>query len=149
MARFEFRFASIQRLHEQLRDEARRELAKAQQAVEMLDQRARELAGQRAELRERNVAQLQGAISVDALLDTGRYDAQLQAQQKQLSEQRVKILEEVERRRDRLVHAERECRKFEKLKELAWQRHQVEERRREQAELDEIASRRGRNLFQE
>ena len=140
MARFEFRFATLQRVHEQSRDVARQRLSEAERALGMLDQQLARLSADRAALRERNRQQLAGQLVVDALLDAGRYDVQLEAQQKQLRGQREQVAAEVDRRRQRLVQHEQECRKLEKLRELAWQRFRAEQRRREQAALDEIAS---------
>jgi flagellar FliJ protein len=139
MPRFEFRFATLQRVQEQARDVARQRLSEAERALQILDQQLTQLSADRAAIRQRNRQQLAGQLAIDTLLDAGRYDVQLEAQQKQLSGQREQVAAEVQRRRERLVEHEQECRKLEKLRELAWQRYRSEEMRREQAALDEIA----------
>lgn len=144
MKRFSFRLATLQRLRENLRDERRSLLADAYRADEILqEQEARleqEQTGLAAALRE---AAAPGEIAVDRLLADHRYALLLAAQQKHLSQQRQTVAQEIERRRQLLIEADREVRVLEKLKEHQLQRHREEEVRQEMKQLDEVAQRLG------
>lgn len=144
MSRFKFRFESIMRVRELVRDEARKKVAEAQQAYDVLKQRLTELGEDRRRLQAERVGRLAGQLSVAQLLDHGRYDLQIEADQRGINEQLAQIKEEIERRRQRLALAEQEYRKFEKLREIAEQEHSEGQLRRWQAEMDELA---GRAIF--
>lgn len=130
------------RIRETTRDEARKRVAEAQQAYEVLSGQLRELDLSRKRLQAERSQQLTGQLSVAALLDHGRYDLQIEADRNTLRGQMAQISEEIERRRQRLAIAEQEYRKFEKLKEMAKDQHSENELRRWQGELDELASQR-------
>lgn len=149
MARFRYRFESLKRIHETVRDEARKRLAEARRALEIIDQRIADTDVEKQALREQRKALLTGTLSVDYLLDQGRYDLQIDVNRRDLQDQRQQIDEEVERRQQRLILAEQECRKFEKLEEIARSEFQAELLRREQAELDELAGQRSLRPFGE
>lgn len=144
MKRFTFRLATLQRLRENLRDERRSQLADAYRADEILQEQEQRLAQEQAclsaALRE---AAAPGEIEVDRLLSDHRYSLLLIAQQRHLSQQRQAVGEEIERRRQLLIEADREVRVLEKLKEHQLQRHRDEENRQEIKQLDEVAQRRG------
>lgn len=144
MKRFTFRLATLQRLRENLRDERRSQLADAYRADEILQEQEQRLAQEQAEmsaaLRE---AAAPGEIEVDRLLSDHRYSLLLIAQQRHLSQQRQAVAQEIERRRQLLIEADREVRVLEKLKEHQLQRHRDEESRQEVKQLDEVAQRRG------
>ena len=142
MPRFNYRFESILRLHEQIRDEARLQLAQAREAMNIIQQQIDEIVQRRQQARQANRQNLIGTISVDNLLDQGRFDVVLEGQERGLQEKLAQIEQEIERRAHRLTLAEQEYRKFEKLKEIARQQHDQEALRVEQVMLDEIASRR-------
>ena len=144
MKRFQFRFDAIRRLADQGRDEARLRLAEAQKALGIIDQRINEIAEQQDSLRSEVTGSLVGQISVDALLHRGRYGMQIEIEHRDLLDQRKQIEAEIDRRRGRLTLAEQECRKFERLKEIALEQHAQEQLKYEQAELDEMASHRPR-----
>jgi flagellar protein FliJ len=143
MKKFTFRLATLQRLRENLRDERRSQLADAYRADEILqEQEARleqERAGLAGALRE---AAGPGEIEVDRLLADHRYSLLLSAQQKHLGQQRQAVAQEIERRRQLLIEADREVRVLEKLKEQQRQRHRDEENRQDIKQLDEVAQRR-------
>ena len=130
MAKFKFRLATLLKLREATRDERRAELAQAYQADSLLekqqDRLRKELAG--LLLQSRKVAE-PGTVDVDQLLETQRYELVLRAQQSQLSAQRQTVAEEIERRRQVLVEADREVRVLEKLRQRQLQRHREEEAR--------------------
>lgn len=140
--RFKYRFEALRRLHELARDEAFRRLAEAQQAGQVLRDRLAELEQQRQGVRQSTAGQIVGQISLDALLDQGRYDVHLELQQREIRQQLGQIEEEIERRAQRVTLAEQEYRKFEKLKEHALEDYGQAQLRDQQAQLDEIASQR-------
>ncbi len=66
----------------------------------------------------------------------------LAAQQKHLAQQRQAVAQEIQRRRQLLIEADRDVRILEKLEQRQRQRHRDEENREEVKELDEVAQRR-------
>lgn len=141
MSRFKFRFESIMRVRELARDEARKKVSEAQQAYQVLEGQLSDLGEDRKRLQAERGRRLTGQLSVASLLDHGRYDLQIEANQHTVKQQMGQIAEEIERRRQRLALAEQEYRKFEKLREIAEQEHAEGELKRWQAELDELAGR--------
>jgi flagellar export protein FliJ len=65
----------------------------------------------------------------------------LRSQLAAFEQQSSQVAEEVERRRQALLEADREYRVIEKLREKLRQRHRMETERREQRNLDEVALR--------
>ena len=80
-----------------------------------------------------------GTVDVDKLANTQRFEILLRAQHKHLLEQRELVASEIERRRQRLVEANREVHVLEKLEERQIERHREEEARREAKLMDETA----------
>jgi len=142
MKTFRFRLATLLRLREAARDRRRANLAQAFEADEVLQRRQEELADDAMEVdrHARSAADL-GPIQVDTLVTAQRYKMILQAESKLLSEQSVSVSEEIERRREALVVADRDVRVLVKLREKHQERHRKEEHRQEVNWLDEIAGR--------
>ena len=143
MAKFKFRLATLLRLREATRDERRSELGKAYQVDDVL----REQDGQVAEELEslKNACRREsspGVVDVDRLVEAQRYELALRFQQKQLGEQRKAVSEEIERRRQRLLGADRDVRVLEKLRDKQTLRHRREEDRQDIKQLDEVAQQR-------
>ncbi len=149
MKRFRYRFDSILKVREMARDEARLKVADALKALAILDERVQSLKSEQTELKTQIFQNLTGAISVDNLLEQGRYDLQIDLQRRELETQKLQIEQEVERRRGRLALAEQECRKFERLKEIAQENYTRQEWERLQAELDELGSQRHHRMLRE
>ncbi|WP_164102878.1 flagellar export protein FliJ [Candidatus Laterigemmans baculatus] len=140
MARFAFRFEAILKLRHNERDAARLYVAEAQRALDILDERIAELQQDRQRTREEAGRAMVGHVTVEQLLSRGRYDLQLDAEQRDLVMQRRQIEVEVERRRQRLTVAEQECRKLERLREITAERFEAEQLRVQQDALDELAT---------
>jgi flagellar FliJ protein len=143
MATFTFRLQPLMKLREAERDQCREQLAEAYRADQILSERHEEIVSQMQEAKQLTRSQSQpGEVSVDALMNTHRYEIVLTAQLQQLALQRQRLAEEIERRRQALVEADRELRILEKLRE----RHEAEFRRQEEKletrQLDEMALRR-------
>jgi flagellar export protein FliJ len=141
MAKFRFRLDTLRRLREAARDGRRAALAEAYRAEELLREQQEHLGRELERLAaESRAAASPGRIDVDRLLDARRYELVLRAHQKQLAAQQENVAEEVERRRQALVEADREVRVLESLREKHLRRHREEEARRETKELDEAAA---------
>lgn len=140
MARFSFRLQTLRRLREIHRDEQRGRLATAYEAERILRQQRDELAAEATEHLESQRQGMQGTIDVNWLLTTQRYLLALEAQAKVLGEQAARLAEEVERRRQALVEADREVRVLDKLEERQKAHHREAAGRAETKQLDEVAS---------
>ena len=149
MARFEFRFDALLRLRHNERDAARLRVAEAQQALDIIGERIKEVEQNRGRLRGEVTGALVGRVTVDQLLRRGRYDLQLDAEQRELQVQYGQVDAEVDRRQQRLTIAEQECRKLERLREIMAERHQAGQLRQQQAALDEMATLRAARVASE
>ncbi len=140
MAKFKFRLATLLRLRESERDERRGELAEAYQADGIMEEKQKEVEAGLAELAQKcREAAAPGPVNVDKLVETQRFEILLRAQRLYVLEQRELLAAEIERRRERLVEANREVHVLEKLKERLLERHREEEMHREIKSLDEVA----------
>jgi flagellar export protein FliJ len=143
MAKFKFRLTTLLKIREATRDERQAELAEAYRADDILVERLRQIHGEfGALLEECRKAAGPGAVNIDRLLEAQRYEVMLRAYEKQTLEQRRRLAEEIERRREALLAANREVRVLEKLREHQLERHREEENRRDIKRLDEIAQQR-------
>ena len=142
MAKFTFRLATLLRLREATRDERRAELAEAYHVDDVLRRHIDEVAEElnRLERECRKVA-APGTVNLDRLIDAQRYDLVLRSRQSELHGQREAIGAEIQRRREKLLTADRDVRVLEKLREKHALRHQQEESRREAKQIDEVAQR--------
>ncbi len=142
MATFQFRLATLVQIREAERDERRLQLADALQAEQILQDRIKEL-DQEAHLTRLigKQAASPGKVNVDQIMESQRYEFQLQAERITTEERRQLILQEIERRRERLAHADREVRILEKMRENQWDKFRKEEMKREQKLFDEMAGR--------
>jgi flagellar protein FliJ len=140
MPPFRFRLSTLQHLRENVRDECRQQLAEAQRAEDILAARIAELDDEIAFIRQHaKTASQVGPINVDRLLDAGRYEMALRAERQSVVAQRETVAQEVQRRRQALVEADREVKSLEKLRERQLERHRHEDSRRESKQLDAIA----------
>jgi flagellar export protein FliJ len=132
--------ATLLRLREAARDDRRAELAEALRAHDTIctwiDQVNRELEDLRSTCRR--VAG-PGTVDVDLLTTAQRYELLLKAKRQQLQGQKERLMPEIERRRQALVHANRDVRVLEKLRENQHDRYREEENRRQIKILDEVA----------
>jgi flagellar FliJ protein len=137
---FHFRLETLLRLRIAERDQRRADLAKALRAEEMLQSELQGVQRQQSELAVRG-RQLKspGAVDVDALLQTHRYELVLLTQLRQLASQLVQVQTETERRRLMLVEADRQVRVLEKLRERQALAHRKQAERLENKQLDEQA----------
>ncbi|MDC0288018.1 flagellar export protein FliJ [Rubripirellula sp.] len=138
----EFRFKALLDLRRQQRDEAGAALGQANEAIAKVNTQIDEIKCQRTALRDTEDVNRQGDVSVDALLAHGRYDLQLQADIGSLQSTVEELTAEMDKRRVKLVEAEAELKRFEKLKENDEAEFRALESKREHAEADEVSTRR-------
>jgi flagellar FliJ protein len=142
MLPYKFRLATLLRLRESDRDERRLQLAEAQRAEAIVERRIAQIESDLRNLTNRFQSDLQpGQIDVDRLMESQRYELLLRAERQTATEQRRIVSEEVERRRELVVEADREVRVLEKLRERQLERHREEELRAEIQILDEVGIR--------
>lgn len=140
---FRFRLDKLLKLRERTRQARELALGQAQQAVRILDEQLAQVVDAKAANRDAARQSLKpGALEVDRLLDAHRYELLLSAQERQIEQQKQRIQEEVERRRQALLEADRQVKVLEKLREKQHAAFVQEELRRETNELDELAQRR-------
>jgi flagellar protein FliJ len=141
MARFNFRLQTLRRLREIHRDEQRARLATAFEAERILSAQREALIAETAALvAAQRTSMTQGSLDVNSLLTSQRYRMELDAQLRILQNQAANLAEEIERRRQSLVEADREVRILDKLEERKRQQHREEALRTETKVLDEVAS---------
>ena len=140
MATFQFRLATLLRLREADRDERRAQLSDAQQAEAIVAGRIGEMDREIGAIRQLGqLAAAPGKVDVDQLLDMQRYEMQLKIERAATEDQRQKIAQEVERRLERAIAADREVRILEKLRETQLAKHRSEEEKTDQKRFDELA----------
>ena len=128
-------------LAESQRDERRREVAAAMEAVRVLQERHAEIDTEIQDVRRlKGAASLGENVRVDQLIDASRYELLLRSQQREIKNQQSQVDEELERRRLLLVEADRHVQTLEKLRERKRAEHQIEEDRAQQRLLDEVAT---------
>jgi len=141
MSKFRFRLATLLRLREAARDQRRSELAEAHRVDEVLHARAEGVRRELEWLKDRcRRAAGPGTVNVDQLVEGQRYELTLKAQGTQIQRQREMVVQEIQRRREALLAADRDVRVMEKLREKQAQQHREEEERQEHKRLDEVAS---------
>ncbi|MFG0256091.1 MAG: flagellar export protein FliJ [Rhodopirellula sp. JB053] len=147
MAPFRFRFDSLLALRQRRRDEVGAEVGKATEAIERVDEQIELLQTQRDGVRNDAAARLANSgadgatrVAVDRVIQEGRYDMQLSAEQVALRDTRAKLEVELNRRRGLLVEAEAEVKQLERLRETQMAEHRQLQLQVEQAEADDLTT---------
>ena len=140
MSHFRFRLATVMKLRQQTRDARRAELTKAFEAEAILQEQVNNIRSQLNDARsiERSLIDA-GQLDVDKLLSHRRYQIQLIAHKRQLKEHEQQLAEEIERRRAAVVEADRDVKILETLNEKQWSAFQLEQRRKDHNQLNEVA----------
>lgn len=142
MAKFSFRLQTLLKLRKVSRDQRLSQLAEAYRASDVLQQRLGDVQDDLRKLKGQTLREAEpGPINVDLLLDAHRYELVLNAQKHGISQQQQAVEAETDQRRQVLLAAERQVRVLETLREKQVVRHRLEEHRKQQKELDEIAGR--------
>lgn len=143
--KFKFRLQTLWKLRVVERDERQRRLSEAHQAEDVLRARAVEIDAELAASEQAlRAASQPGAINVDQLLDSQRYELLLSARRADLRTQQGRLAAEIERRRQALVEADRDVKVLEKLREKRLDEHRRVEARLEIKRLDEVGQNRPR-----
>ncbi|MDA8745555.1 flagellar export protein FliJ [Rubripirellula amarantea] len=140
MAKYRSQLATLHQLRSSARDAQRSRVADALRAeaavAEQLQAVDTEIENAKNHQRQRRSGQMQ----VTALLEIERYELVLKAQAASLAKQQEAVAGELERRRTALSAAEQQVRVVEKLDERRRNDFKQAEDRREQKEMDEIAT---------
>jgi flagellar protein FliJ len=140
MKKFQFRLESLLRIRESERDRCRLELAECRRTEEELRRRLSKLRGQRDRLQQEcRKAAGPGELDVDWLAEAHCYASTLLEKETELLRRMNALAENIERRRDALVQAERKVQMLEKLRERRRQDDCRERERQDAKSLDEIA----------
>ncbi len=140
MSKFKFRLSTLLRLREAARDERRAELAEAYRVDDTLRQQLQRTDQELQSLRaQRRQGMQPGAVDVDRLVESQRYEMTLGAQRLQIVRQRETVQGEIERRRQVLAEANRDLRVLENLRDKQAGQHRQQEERREMKRIDEVA----------
>ena len=140
MSKFKFRLSTLLRLREAARDERRAELAEAYRVNDTLRQQLQRTDQELQSLRaQRRQGMQPGAVDVDRLVESQRYEMTLGAQRLQIVRQRETVQGEIERRRQVLAEANRDLRVLENLRDKQAGQHRQQEERREMKRIDEVA----------
>jgi flagellar FliJ protein len=143
MSAFRFRLSMLLRIQEAARDERRSQLAEAFRAEQALRERMGALQQEFDQLKNRyRQAGQSGQVDVDRLIDVQRYELVLSAEQQLLRQHQATLAQEIERRREALMAADREVRMLEKLREQQREQHRANQEQQAVKLMDEIASRR-------
>lgn len=149
MSQDRFQLATVERLRVSQRDEARRALGEALRAVAVLEGQQQAMQQELVRVGESRRPQAGEEVDPGRLLAAGRYDLVLRSRVQAIAENLQKLEAEIDARRTRLADAEREVRALAKLRERIAARRQLEQARREQREIDELAGRRHTNQSQD
>lgn len=140
MARYKFRFETLQKLREARRDQERAALAEAFRAEQILaEHRAANAAEQEATRGLQREAAAGRYLDVNRLLEAQRYELVLKAREQELARQKELLAIETERRRQAVVEADREVRVLELLDERHRRQHRRQAEKLEIKQLDEAA----------
>src|SRR4029079_8295948 len=115
MPPFRFRLQTLERLREAARDACREQLAEALRIDELLLGQEEQLRTNLQLARDMQVMKA-GKVDVDRLLEAQRYEGAVLVELQHVTNQRPRVAEEIERRREALVEADREVKVLEKLK---------------------------------
>ena len=137
---FRFRLQKLMDLRRRTRDQRRADLGQAYEAEQVLQRQQQQLLAEIEQLKThmRQTAR-PGEVAVDQLLGAHRYELLLQSQRTLLAQRTDQVTQEVERRRQLLLEAEKEFRVIEKLQEKLQSRYRQETEKQEHRRLDEVA----------
>lgn len=132
-----FRLDSVLKLRQRERDQAGKDVADAVAAIALLDTKLSEIAMQQRQLESLRRDFSQGSISTNRMLDAERYQLVLASQHAHVSGDRSLLVQELDRRRAKLVIRQQAVKALEKLEQRHDERFAEEQRKRQQLLLDE------------
>ena len=146
---FYYRFAVLMGLRQRERDEAGVAVGQANQAIAKIDAERESVLAERAQIRQQRPSAGAGKISVDSLLSSGRYDLQLEADAISLLQTRQKLVVERDHRQQRLIEAEAELKRYQKMEQKERAEYDALQLRLQQIEADDATSRKYTRLIQQ
>ena len=132
-----FAYTSIQKLRARQRDKAAGDVQQIVLAIEKVTQQVDELSAEINTLTVQRTASLNGALSMNALLDSQRYQMQLVMQIQGLQEKNKILAGEKGRRDAVLLECQRNCKVLEKLEHQHNEQANAREATALQSRLDE------------
>ncbi|MDR0328611.1 MAG: flagellar export protein FliJ [Planctomycetaceae bacterium] len=143
---FTFRLEPLITIRDNVLKERQSELAKAYEARRILEEKIQDIERQLEEgiSAVRSAMQEGQTVRVESLLSFRRQELFLRNQQSDLMQKIKDVDEEIERRRNAVVAANKELKIVEKLKEKRYERYLDEENKAETKVMDEVAGNRRR-----
>jgi len=142
MTAFRFQFDALLRLRKAERERCQALLAETLTSRRLLEDRRCQLERELEDQSRYTRAGVgPGPIDAASLARAGAYDASLRGQRAALVEEERLLTDEIERRRQALLEADRDERVLAKLRERRQQQHLADVARGEQNELDDVAAR--------
>jgi len=140
MSKFQFRLESLLRIRESARDQCHAQLAESRRAEEELRIQLERSRMERQRLQQDcRKAAGPGELDVDWLAEAHRYALSLLDRETELLRQMQIVAEEIDRRREALLQADRKVHVLEKLREHRLENHRREQERQDAKHLDEVA----------
>jgi flagellar export protein FliJ len=139
-----FRLVSVLQLRRNRQEERQSELAQAVQAAQILQNQKSEIDQQLHDIEQQLRSAASHHLNVDHLMAIRRHQSNTRALRRQLEEQEHVVEQEIERRQNRLVEANREVRVIETLEQQHIDAQRERSLKREQDDLDEFAQKRVR-----
>ncbi|GHT30717.1 hypothetical protein FACS1894214_1120 [Planctomycetales bacterium] len=141
---FQFKLEPLITIRDNELKEKQAELAKAYEARRIVEDMGKKVEAEIAENIEagREMITGGGVIQPDYLLGLRRQEMFLLAQRKDIQDKMQMLDEEIERRRDAVIEANKSLKTVERLKDRRYEKYQLEERRKETISMDEVAGQR-------
>jgi len=139
---FHFRLGALERVRRQVREQCQLDVAEAEESERRLVAAQNSLERQLATLQDGMRSSVSpGQVDLQLLASAGDFGNRLQAQLTQLSQQQVRLADEIARRRSALVEADRDVKTLEKLHQRQRQQHEMTATRADQKLQDDAAAR--------
>ena len=134
-----FRLSAMLQLREGERDKMAHALAKIKDSLLSIDHRLRSIADERSDLQKVIRHHRIGRIPIERLLDHHRYEMQLDESEDLLKRERLTLLEKSRAKREKLVEANLELKKIEKLAERERRKQERKDLLDQQKVIDDFA----------
>lgn len=140
MATFQFRFETVLRQRRMIEDERQRDLAKLYRRRMILQNQIRHMQDTIRESKHELSDTLVGQVDLSRVGQFAAYSGQVASRAHEIVRELAKIEQEVDSARARLIEASRGRKAIELLRERHLAVFRTEQRRREERELDEVAT---------